>query len=255
MSYGNKSPAHRFSMLLGLCICLLGLSPVAAFGSVTIAGTRVIFPAQKRETNIRLTNAGDKPALVQVWIDRGEAKDQPESLKVPFTLTPPLARIEPTKGQVLRVIYTGEPLPNDRESIFYFNMLEVPPKQNKVGDGNTIQFAVRTRIKFFYRPQGLTGTPEDAVKQLKWSLVHDGGHISVKIANNAPYYVSLGKVEAVAAGHAYEAGGSGLVPPFGSAELPLDGLNGGARLSDIKVNAQAINDYGAYADIHPTLEQ
>jgi chaperone protein EcpD len=254
MSYGKKGAMRLLMALSSLCVCWLGLVPAAALGSVTIAGTRVIFPAQNRETSIRLTNAGDKPALVQVWIDHGDAKDKPESLKVPFTVTPPLTRIEPTKGQVLRVIYTGEPLPADRESIFYFNMLEVPPKQNKVADGNTIQFAVRTRIKFFYRPQGLVGTSEDAVKQLKWSLVHDGGHIAVKVTNKAPYYVSLGKIEAVAAGHAHESG-SGLVPPFGSAQFPLDGLDNGAQLSDIKLNAKVINDYGAYADIHPTLEQ
>jgi P pilus assembly chaperone PapD len=257
MSYRNKSVAQRLTVLLALCVCWLGVNPGAAFGGVTISGTRVVFPAQNRETSIKLTNNNDTPALVQVWIDRGVAKDKPDTINVPFTVTPPLARIEPEKGQVLRIIYTGEPLPNDRESIFYFNVLEVPPKAKRQdGDkGNILQFAVRTRIKLFYRPQGLKSSPEDAVKQLKWSLVHDGGHVSVKVTNDAPYYISLGNINAVAAGHAHKAEGNGLVPPFGAAEFPLDGLSGNSPLGDIKLNAQAINDYGAYADIHPTLEQ
>ncbi|HEY9134154.1 MAG TPA: fimbria/pilus periplasmic chaperone [Dyella sp.] len=256
MSYRNNSVAQRLTALLALCVCWAGLSPGVASASVTIAGTRVIFPAQNRETSIRLTNASDVPALVQVWIDRGQAKDKPDTLKVPFTVTPPLARIEPKQGQVLRVIYTGDPLPTDRESIFYFNMLEVPPKLKKSADGgNTLQFAVRTRIKFFYRPDGLKTKPDDAVKQLKWTLVHDGGHVSVKVTNDAPYYVSLGKIEAITAGHAHPADGNGLVPPFGSAQFPLEGLASSTPLGDITIKAQAINDYGAYADIHPKLEQ
>lgn len=43
-------------------------------------------------------------------------------------------------------------LPADRESIFYFNVREIPPKSNKA---NTLQIALQTRIKLFWRPKAL----------------------------------------------------------------------------------------------------
>ncbi|WP_180821401.1 fimbria/pilus periplasmic chaperone, partial [Vibrio parahaemolyticus] len=54
--------------------------------------------------------------------------------------TPPLQRIEPTSNSLVRLSTTPElsKLPQDRESVFYFNLREVPPKSN---DGNILQIA------------------------------------------------------------------------------------------------------------------
>ncbi len=48
-------------------------------------------------------------------------------------------------------------LPQDRESLFYFNLREIPPRSDKP---NSLQLALQTRIKFFYRPQSLVVEPE-----------------------------------------------------------------------------------------------
>jgi P pilus assembly chaperone PapD len=242
--------------LLGVCVLGAGLLlSMGAHAGVVISGTRVIFPAQDREATVKLSNEGKQPALVQIWIDKGQASANPDALKVPFTVSPPITRIEPSKGQVLRVVYTGEPLPTDRESLFYFNMLEVPPKTAKSEDGseNFLKFAVRTRIKLFYRPQGLTGTSDDAIKDLHWSLVRDGNNDSVKIANNSPYYVSLGRIEATADGHAYVAEGNGVVPPLGTVQFVFKGMSVNTPPSSVKLSAVAINDYGAHVSLNPVL--
>ncbi|WP_219367204.1 fimbria/pilus periplasmic chaperone, partial [Enterobacter chuandaensis] len=39
---------------------------------------------------------------------------------------------------------------------------------------NQLQLAFRTRIKFFYRPDGLKGTPGDAAKGLTWTQMKEG---------------------------------------------------------------------------------
>ncbi|QGY26852.1 fimbria/pilus periplasmic chaperone [Escherichia coli] len=43
----------------------------------------------------------------------------------------------------------------DRESVFWFNVLELPPKPDaeKVANQSLLQLAFRTRIKLFYRPE------------------------------------------------------------------------------------------------------
>ncbi len=50
-------------------------------------------------------------------------------------------------------------LPKDRESVFWFNVLEVPPKPDAatVANQSLLQLAFRTRIKLFYRPEALKG--------------------------------------------------------------------------------------------------
>ncbi|MEI3973708.1 fimbria/pilus periplasmic chaperone [Klebsiella pneumoniae] len=52
-------------------------------------------------------------------MDTGDASVAPDSVNVPFIITPLIFRIEPHTGQTLRIMYTGEALPNDRESIFW----------------------------------------------------------------------------------------------------------------------------------------
>ncbi|MBO7942204.1 fimbria/pilus periplasmic chaperone, partial [Streptomyces sp. S9] len=89
---------------LALAVVSCGLfAPAQA--EVTIAGTRVVYPAQQREVAVKLNNVGARPALVQVWVDDGDPKQSPDTSKAPFLVSPPVVRIEPGKGQALRLVY------------------------------------------------------------------------------------------------------------------------------------------------------
>ena len=60
-----------------LATCALGwltLQALTAHAGVIIYGTRVIFPAEQQEVVVRLENKGDRPALVQTWLDTGDAR-------------------------------------------------------------------------------------------------------------------------------------------------------------------------------------
>lgn len=109
----------------------------------------------EKSINVQLQNGDNSPSLVQAWLDTGDASGSPGSVRVPFVITPPVSRIEPGTGQTLRIMYTGEPLPRDRESVFYLNVLDIPPrpefggKKADVGNVNYLQLAVRSRIKLF----------------------------------------------------------------------------------------------------------
>ncbi len=125
----------------------------------------MIFPAKEGEVTVRLTNQNATPALIEAWIDSGDPQSTPDKVHTPFLITPPLFRMEPNHDQSLRILFTHseQPLPTDRESVFWLNVLEVPPKPSgpQFQDKNYLQLAIRSRLKLFYRPAGLPGDPAE----------------------------------------------------------------------------------------------
>ncbi|HGM5581545.1 TPA: molecular chaperone [Pseudomonas putida] len=224
------------------CAALLAACFVCtpASASVVIATTRVIYPAESPEITVRLNNEGRHPSLVQVWIDEGGPEDPGGELQGPFSLTPPLFRLDPGKRQSLRVFHDGRGMPEDRESLYWLNVLDVPPKG---GGGNSLQISLRTRIKLFYRPQGLPGKAEEAHAQVTWRLVKEAQGWALQADNPTPYHVNLGLLE-VARPDSNLAAAVGHIPPRESARFALQAapLVLGA-VSEVRY--QYLDDYGA----------
>ncbi|AZT34363.1 fimbrial chaperone [Salmonella enterica subsp. enterica serovar Stanleyville] len=215
-----------------------------AQADIVLSGTRVVYKAAQQNTTIRLENKGSTPALVQSWLDDGDSNADPSTINVPFNATPPVSRIEPGRGQTVTLTYTGSSaLPKDRESIYWFNVLEVPPKMKdaEVKDKNVLQLAFRTRIKLFYRPDGLDGTASDAPQKLQWRMQQKAGKAVVHVTNPTGYYVSFNKVEAVVGGRKY-AVSSSMVAPKGESDFTISGLTGTPAKTSISYIA--ISDFG-----------
>ncbi|RDI97221.1 molecular chaperone [Dyella solisilvae] len=226
--------------LVALCVCT-----ATAQASVVIGGTRVVFPAKDGEVTVRLTNQGSKPALVESWIDSGDAQSTPDKVDVPFLVTPPLFRLEPNKDQSLRIVATPAQLPVDRESLFWLNVLEVPPKPTSLeGESkNTLQFAVRSRLKLFYRPPNLPGDPLKAPESLTWKAMSGGESIALEIRNPTPYYVTLTTITVNSGGAIYSAD-SGMISPLSTLRVAVKDMPH-APSSGASIDYTALNDYGA----------
>ena len=238
-------------------LLLIGLAALMcshAFAAVVITGTRLVYPADQKEITVKLNNNGTLPALVQSWIDTGSVESTPTSSKAPFLLSPPVARIDPTKGQSLRVLFTGAPLAQDKESVFWLNVLEIPPKPEAGADLNTLQMAFRSRIKLFYRPVGLPGNPNEAVEQVQWQLVtaRDGQGLALKAYNPSAFHVSLIELDLVAGNQRYRSE-DGMVGPGETRQFALPTLKARPS-SQAQVEFSAINDYGALVPTHNTLQ-
>ncbi|MDH0337520.1 fimbrial biogenesis chaperone [Metapseudomonas otitidis] len=240
----------RISITRWLLAVTTLLTVSGAHAGIVVNGTRFIYPAKQQEIGVRVSNDGDKPSLVQVWIDRGDPEIRPENAEAPFVMTPPLFRVDPGKGQSVRVSFTGEPLPKDRESVFWLNLLDVPPMPSE--DGNYMQFAIRTRVKLFYRPEGLPGRPDRAIEQVAWSLASIDGKPVLRATNRSAYNVSFGDIALRTNGRDYKAG-SGMVGPFGSHDFPVTGLSG--MPASGRVVLQWINDYGASVGQESSLDK
>ncbi len=220
--------AHLFPRYFSIIIlCAMSM---AASASIVINGTRVIYPSGEKEVTVKLNNAGSKPVLIQSWIDNGNTEARPENISVPFTLTPPINRIEAGKGQTLRLSYTGTSLPANRESVFWLNVLEIPAKNANTGSQNRLQMAFRSRIKLFFRPAGLAGNANDAAKYLTWSAQPGG----IMATNPTPYYVSL--VTVTVNGKQLE---GQMVAPGANQKFAMQAAAGN------KIDIDFVNDYGA----------
>jgi len=208
----------RFSKLCSTAI-VCWMVAFHAHAAIVITGTRVIYPADSREVNVRLSNVDDRPVLVQAWLDEGNPAASPDEVQVPFVLLPSVFRVEPRRGQSLRIMFTGAELPKDRESVYWLNVLEIPPKPQHAEDRNMIQLAFRTRIKLFYRPTGLYDDPTAARSKLKWNIVsNDNGERVLRVENPSPYYLSIGSIALEAAGKSVVLKPD-MAPPFGHVDL------------------------------------
>lgn len=222
------------SKLISMIFALLFASHAAA--SIVITGTRVIYPSNEDEVTVKLSNNGKGPVLIQSWIDDGNADATPDSIKVPFVITPPINRVDAQKGQALRVSFTKETnLPNDRESLFWLNVLEIPPKGATNKSDNKLQIAFRTRIKLFYRPSSLEGNSTNAAENLRWEL-NDNDLVAI---NNSPFYVTLLGVHSE---NAKVGDINSMVPPFGRLNLKVES---GRFLNGKEFTYSYVNDWGA----------
>ncbi|MGF6094065.1 fimbrial biogenesis chaperone [Pseudomonas sp. 18175] len=206
-------------------VCLVASSAAA---DIVIDRTRIVYPAIARDVSITLTNPADTPRVVQAWIDNGDARLQPEFSDVPFSVTPPIVRMEPGRGQALRIVFhsmQGQAVAADRESVYWLNVLSIRPTPS----GNHLSLAFRTRIKLFLRPEALG--PE--AKPLKWR-VEGRCPLRLLAQNESAFHISLSQVVMSAGGIEYSSSEPPMIPPRTMLTLPMAGrcdmLSGPATL-------------------------
>jgi chaperone protein EcpD len=236
-----------------LLVAALFMAGGSASASIVITGTRVIYPAEASEITVKLNNSGSRPALVQSWIDHGDVTSTPSSADAPFMLSPPVTRIDPGKGQSLRVMATAGTLPKDRESVFWLNVLDIPPEVQAEAGANLLQMAFRSRIKIFFRPPALPGSATEAMSRLDWRLKpsEDGQGYVLRASNPTAFHVSL---VGLSVGHGEQRAQSedGMVAPGETASFRVETL--ALPLSEnVDVSYSAINDHGALIQVRSRL--
>ncbi|TKC89255.1 molecular chaperone [Trinickia terrae] len=236
----------RFSRIAQAAVAAtIALSSLGAQAGIQVGGTRVIFDAKsdKRETTLAVRNKGDTPYVVQAFIDDGAG----DTKNMPFTVTPPLVRLEGGKEQLLMIrrVEGKTQLPSDRESVFWVDVKEIPPTDRSLQkDASALKIAVLTRVKLFYRPAGLTGNAADAPAQLKWSAVpgQNGRGAALKVSNPTPYHVTFSTIEVD--GAQKESINADMVEPQSDLLIPIP-ERAVSKVGPVKFSYTTINDYGA----------
>ncbi|KAA8560885.1 putative fimbrial chaperone YfcS [Pseudomonas extremaustralis] len=212
----------------------LGLSQ-SANAAVGLDRTRVIFDGGKDATSVNITNNNTQlPYLAQGWIEDEEG----QKITSPLIVLPPVQRLEPGKQSQVKVqaLPAAKSLPQDRETVYYFNLREIPPRSDKA---NTLQIALQTRIKLFYRPQAITPSQQDLSNpwQEKLTLTLEGERYQVN--NPTPYYVTLVDARSTKDGKTVAGFEPLMVPPKGTLALGPT-----AKALGTSPYLAYVNDYG-----------
>ncbi len=205
-----------------MVLILLGsvaLISTTAQGALSLDRTRIIFNGSEKSITLSVSNSSEKlPYLAQSWIEN----DKGVKIQSPFMAIPPIQRIEPKKPSQVKIekLPAINQLPQDRESLFYFNFREIPPKSDQP---NILQLSIQTKIKLFYRPESIivTGTEiNNSPWQQKLTLEKKGDHFIAK--NPTAYFITIIGISNTIQKEAVEGFQSFMVPPFSEFNVNLN---------------------------------
>ena len=234
-----------FTLNIATLTAVLVVSMGTAQAGISLDRTRMILTGNSVSASANLSNTSpDVPFLAQSWVE--DAKGN--KITSPLLVLPALQRINGGQKGVIRVTKTNgiEALPQDRESLFYLNVREIPPKPKKA---NVLQLSMQSRIKLFYRPTPIVPDSKNEVWQNKLMFKKEGGKF---IADNpTPYFITvIGLTEGPS-----EKGGERLttfpgimIPPKSTLDVPV------TNTSVNEFSMMYVNDYGGHPEIRYRCE-
>lgn len=171
-------------------LCWMGILMLAAVSGTAQAGvsldrTRLIITGKDSSASANLTNTSpDIPFLAQSWVEDSKGN----KITSPLVVLPPLQRINGGQKGVARVTKTDgiNQLPQDRESLFYLSVREIPPKPDKA---NVLQLAMQSRIKLFFRPTAIIPKSKSEIWQDQVVFQKSGNKMTAQ--NPTPYYITI----------------------------------------------------------------
>lgn len=213
--------------------CFLLISGIAHAG-IVIESTRYLYKEGSREVTAQIENKDGIPYLIKSWIET------PKGQTPSFMATPPLFRLEAKQQNTVRLFSTGNvAAPADRESIFYFNVMAIPPADDTNANNNTIQLAVRHRMRLVFRPKSLFDmTPNTEAAKLEWRK--SGNKLSIKNPTPFFYYFNTIKI-----GNTEIKNEVSSVPPMETKEVTLK-----QNVTASGITWKIVNDYGGAGTLY-----
>lgn len=220
-------------LLYSAIIFSLCLSATVRAG-IVIESTRYLYKEGDREITAQIENKDEIPYLIKSWIET--AKGTPPA----FMATPPLFRLEGKQKNTVRIFSSGNiNAPTDRESTYYFNIMAIPPSDDTYAENNTIQLAVRHRMRLIYRPKSLSSLSiNNEAKKIGW---HKGGN-KLTINNPTPFFYYFNSVTI---------GGKEIkneinsIPPLTSKDVMLK-----TNITGSSVSWKIMNDFGGAGSLY-----
>ena len=209
-----------------------------AQAALALDRTRVIYADGEGIEKLKIHNPADADFLAQSWL----TDQSGQKVSQPLIAIPPLVRVRSGRYTVLRIdnISPVNHLPQDRESLYYLHVRELPvtAKSSQVKLGNTggsIQIAIESIIKVFFRPTRLA-----EVKHVE-HVTAKGTHIrftdgKVILENNSAFYVTYAEL-LYAPNDQADTFNAVMLAPYASQEISID------KRSEYYLSH--VNDYGA----------
>lgn len=212
-----------------LILCMASVASLNASASIVTGGTRVIFDGSRQAASLSVENSDKVTNLVQSWISPAEGS---ALKKESMIITPPLFRLEAGKKASIRIVRSGMPVPEDRESLLWLNVKGIPATDDNAEGKNIMQIAINSKIKLIYRPAALKGqTPENSAQKIRWKSAGNG----LQVNNPTPFYMNFSRVEI----NHHALSGQYFVAPFSTLNIAEGNIPAHG-----KVTWSLINDYG-----------
>jgi len=220
--------ARTAALALSLLPPLAGITVPAAHASVVLNGTRVIYQAGQHGKTLQLSNEDEHPNLVQMWVDDD----------APFVLNPPIFRMEPHAGQMVRLRIADTDLPQDRESVFYLNFTQVPALDDAAQQANRLVLLFQSRVKLFYRPKGL------APNTFSCAALHMQRHAGeLQVENTSAYHLVVMHAELRSGDTSLPLAETQMLTPFSKTQWAWPASVRASGLETVVLTLR--NDYGA----------
>lgn len=176
-------------MLIKYVLLSLLMLSFYSFSGVKPIHTREVM-GTKDEHQINIINTSNESYLVQTWLEDLDGN----SKGLPLILTPPIFALEGEERGFVRILPIPKKLPQDRESVYYLLVQEIP--QETKTDDSILKIAVRSKIKVFLRPDSISAEGlEKSASQIQWELVVKEGKNYLRATNDSPYYFSFGQLK------------------------------------------------------------
>ncbi|WP_300630950.1 fimbria/pilus chaperone family protein [Pseudomonas sp.] len=172
-------PTFPTPLAIGALAWLLGAQAVAD-GMVPDTSVVIVHEAEG-EASVSVTNTDGKLALLHVTL-----QDIPEDTEPLLFVTPPLARVEPSKSQLIRfILQSPKPLVTQRLKRVVFEGLPQRRPSSQAGHAQ-VGVTVRQNLPVIVHPKGLAmnRTPWTG---LAWRLKNN----QLSVHNPTPYVVRL----------------------------------------------------------------
>lgn len=219
-----------------LFVAVLMLSSFSLHAGIQVDATRVIYKNTDKSASLPIHNDAAEAYMVQTWLDTGDRNQVPKNL--PIVVVPPILKLDASKTAILRFIYSGNGFPQDKETLLWINVQEIPPTPKHE---NVLQIAVRTRIKLFYRPVTLKTTLEEQVQKLRWQ--REGSRLQV--INDGPLHITFGALHLTnGAGNTVDVDAN-MVNPGDRLSISIPA---GVSVSN-KLSFSYINDFGGRTEV------
>lgn len=215
--------------LTWVCLAATLCSSAVHAGGVGLGATRMVYSSGAKQSTLQVRNTHATASfLIQSWMETASGERTQD-----FVITPPLYVLKPATESVVKIIFNGKPLPQDRESLYWMTVKAIPQQKNNSA-GNSLQFASANRIKVFYRPASLPDNANDAWKKI--SGEYRAG--KVVLSNPTPWFITT--INLKVDGKTVK---PVMLPPKSSTTLA-------EKFSQAtSMTFQTINDYGAWTPV------
>ncbi|ORM67321.1 fimbrial assembly chaperone [Pantoea rwandensis] len=160
-----------------------------ALAVVNVDRTRIIFSANQTSQTLNVKNGPENPTVVQIWSDEGDLMQSPDLSKTPVFAMPPMMRLSPDEQRSIRlVLTTRQSLPEDRESLYWLNIYQIPALTQQTGSAERkIVLPLRIRLKVFVRPATLNAPKPDDAQKLRFVVKGN----QLRVENPTRWFMSL----------------------------------------------------------------